>query len=102
MKLEFYPEDKLKRELLTIMKRHIDLKRYKVFFFGSRIIGKSHNRSDIDVGIEGHKRISPESWFNILDEVENVPTLYKIDLVDFSQVSDNFRKLAKQHIEMLS
>ena len=102
MKLEFYPEKKLKREILTIIGRHVDLRRYKVFFFGSRAIGKFHNRSDIDVGIEGYETVPVEPWLNILDEVGNIPTLYKIDLVDFGQVSDKFRKIAKQHIEMLS
>lgn len=33
MKLEFYPLEKLKKDILEIIGRHLDLKDFKVFFF---------------------------------------------------------------------
>jgi len=39
MKLEFYPAGKLKKEILEIVGKYLDLKKYKVFFFGSRVKG---------------------------------------------------------------
>jgi len=39
---------------------------------------------------------------DIQEEIENLPTLYKIDVVDFYDVSEKFREVAKQHIEMFN
>ncbi len=99
MKLEFYPEEKLKKEILEIIGKYLDLKKYKIFFFGSRVIGKNFLRSDIDIGIEGPKPLSAEIKFQIEEELENLPTLYKFDFVDFYQVSEDFKKIAKKEIE---
>jgi len=35
----------------------------------------------------------------IEEEIENLPTLYKIDIVDFEEVSDEFKKEAFKDIE---
>jgi septum formation topological specificity factor MinE len=39
MKLEHYPVEKLKEEILKILSKYLDLSQYKVFFFGSRVKG---------------------------------------------------------------
>jgi|SRR3989344_7135309 len=102
MKLEFYSEKKLKKEILEILVKHLDLKKYKVFFFGSRVAGKGDERSDIDVGIEGKKAVPAGAILDIQDEIENLPTLYKIEIVDFSRVDERFKKVAMEHIEMIN
>lgn len=101
MRLEYYPLEKLKKELLGILERHLDLSRYRVFFFGSRVTGKGTDRSDIDVGIEGPAPVPFMEMADIEDEIELLPTLYKIDIVDFSHVSDIFREVATQQREFL-
>jgi septum formation topological specificity factor MinE len=40
MKLKHYPLKKLKKEILEIVGKYLDLKEYKVFFFGSRVSEK--------------------------------------------------------------
>ncbi len=102
MRLEHYPIDKLKKELLEIIGKHLDLSKYKVFFFGSRITGKGDDRSDIDVGIEGPDPIPGSTLSLITEEVENIRTLYTIEIVDFKKVSDNFYNVAKQNIKMIN
>ncbi len=99
MKIEFYSEKKLKKEILNIIGKYLDLNKYKVFFFGSRVRGDNFPRADIDIGIEGPKPIPAEVKLNIEEELEKLPTLYKFDLVDFSQVSRDFEKEAKKEIE---
>lgn len=101
MRLEFYPVEKLKKEILEIIKRYLDLYSYQVFFFGSRVIGKGDERSDIDIGIEGDKEIPYGIMARIREDIENLPTLYKIELVDFKKVSADFREVALQHIEFI-
>lgn len=102
MRLEHYPLEKLKAELLEILARHLDLSRYRVFFFGSRVTGKGTDRSDIDVGIEGREPIPFGTLFAIREDVGRIPTLYKIDVVDFRGASEDFREVALQHIEIIN
>jgi len=99
MKLEHYPEKKLKKEILEIVGKKLDLKKYKVFFFGSRVSGDNFPRSDIDIGIEGKKEVPTVVRMEIEEEIEKLPTLYKFDVVDFKTVSEKFRKEALKNIE---
>jgi len=101
MRLEHYPEEKLKKEILEIVGKYLDLSKYKIFFFGSRVAGKGDERSDIDVGIEGPEPLPPGALSDIQEGFENLPTLYKVEIVDFSRVDDRFKKVAKEHIEMV-
>lgn len=102
MRIEHYPLDKLKKELTEIIGRHLDLAKYKIFFFGSRVSGKGNDRSDIDVGIEGPNPVGYRVVSEIKEEIEKLPTLYKIDVVDFKEVTDKFRQVAMQKIEYIS
>lgn len=102
MKLAYYPVEKLKQEIIAIVGKHLDLSKYRVFFFGSRVAGRATERSDIDVGIEGPRPVPARTWLEIQDEVEGIPTLYKIEIVDFGTVSPRFREVALQHIEPLA
>lgn len=101
MRLEHYPLEKFKKEILTVLGRYIDLAHYKVFFFGSRVAGKGTERSDIDVGIEG-PRIPTDVWLAIQEEIQNFPILYKIDIVDFNEVASSFREVALQYTELMA
>lgn len=48
----------------------------KVVLFGSRAKGTALERSDIDIAVYGVK-----DFEKLEDEVDDIPTLYKIDLV---------------------
>lgn len=102
MELKFYAKEKLKKQVLDIVARYLDIKKYKVFFFGSRVSGKGGERSDIDVGIEGPKAIPIEILAEIKEKIAQLPTLYSIDVVDFRTASKDFQKVAKKNIEIIS
>lgn len=74
---------------------------YQAFFFGSRIAGTASERSDLDVGIEGVKPLSSETLRSIRARCEALKTLYTIDIVDFSNTSEEFKKVAKLHLESI-
>jgi len=99
METKFYPREKLERDILHIVGKHLDLNQYRVFFFGSRVEGKGDERSDIDIGIEGPKNIPLETIARIKEDLSNLPTLYSFDVVDFTQADDDFKEVAKKHIE---
>lgn len=101
MRLEHYEPDVLKKQILAIVGMHLDLNRYRVFFFGSRVIGRGDDRSDIDVGIEGPEPIPFHIMAGIRAQADALPTLYKVDVVDFARVSPRFRDVALQHTEVI-
>lgn len=102
MKLENYQADKLKKEVLRIISKHLDLRDYKVFFFGSRINGKAEEGSDIDIGLEGDKSVSLATLAKINEDFEELPIFYKIQAVDFFGADDRFKIVAKEKVEFLN
>lgn len=101
MQLEHISSEKFKQQILPIMQKHLDLNKYRVFVFGSRVTGKSSERSDIDIGIDGATAVSAAIMESIKEDIDNLPVLYKMDVVDFQKVSTEFRQVALQHIEQL-
>ncbi len=102
MKLEHYPLEKLKKEIKEIVGKYLDIGEYKIFFFGSRVTGKGSERSDVDVGIEGSKEVPSVAFMSIKEELEHLPILYKIDLVDFKNLSEEFYSVAKSATEPIT
>jgi len=102
MKFKYYPAEKLRKEILDIIGKYLDLKLYKVFFFGSRVTKKNVERSDVDIGIEGPNPVSLSILEKIEGDLENLPTLYKFEIVDFKKVAPNFKKVALKKIEEIN
>jgi predicted nucleotidyltransferase len=101
MKLEHYSAEKLKEEILKILSKYLDFSQYKVFFFGSRVKGNADERADIDIAIEDPE-IPAYIKLEIEEELENLPILYKIDFVDFNNVDEDFKKIAKKYVEYIN
>jgi len=91
VRLEHRSVEYLKRKLLEIIEAYPELADSKLFFFGSRVTGQGDERSDVDVGIYGNEPVPSRIWLDIQDAVEELPVLYKIDLVDFQRVSPSSR-----------
>ena len=51
----------------------------EVILYGSRAKGTARERSDIDIAVSG---VVSHDIYELQEELENIPTLYKIDLVD--------------------
>lgn len=83
-----------------VVRRHVPDPAYRVFLFGSRAEGRADPRSDIDIGIEGPGPVPREAMALIEEELEEAPTLYTIEVVDFTHVSENFRKIARHRIPL--
>lgn len=99
MRLEHESVEQIKGDIKNIVGRHVDLNEYKLFFFGSRVQGRGDERSDIDIGIEGSAPLPAAVKSEIEEAIENLPYLYKIELVDFKTVSEDFYRIAKRTIE---
>ncbi len=102
MRLEHESYEKIKEGILAILRKYLDLEEYRVFFFGSRVAGNNFEHADIDIGVEGPKPIPADVRLEINEDLENLPILYKIDFVDFKEVSEEFRKIALQQLEYIN
>lgn len=95
-------EEEIKQMIITQLHKVAPLlKGYRVFLFGSRAEGTSKPRSDFDVGVIGEQPLPLKTFYLIEDLFDEMETLYKIDWVDFNQVSSRFAEYALQHIEIL-
>jgi predicted nucleotidyltransferase len=99
MRLEHRRVEDLKRSLVQIFRTYPELAGSRFFFFGSRVTGRGNERSDVDVGILGPKPVPARVWLDLQDAVDDLPFLYKVDLVDFQRVSPAFREVALQETE---
>ena len=70
---------------------------YRLFLFGSRAAGIHDEKSDIDMGILSDMPITGEQMLVIQEKLEQIPTLLKIDFLDFDSVGDEFKKIALKH-----
>jgi predicted nucleotidyltransferase len=84
----------------SVIRRHVPDPAYRVFLFGSRATGSAGERSDIDIGIEGPAAVSRAALAAIHDELEEAPTLYTIEVVDFKRVPEKFRRVADRQIPL--
>jgi predicted nucleotidyltransferase len=74
---------------------------YRAFIFGSQANKTDLSRSDIDVGILSENSISPVNFIKISNAIDDLPMLYKIDLVDFTNVDEKFKTVALKNVEWL-
>ena len=63
----------------------------EVIWFGSWPQGKARPHSDIDVAISTGAPISPECMGTLQEAVDEMPTLYEIDIVDLNATGPKLR-----------
>lgn len=85
---------KLKDMVLNIL---IDEK-VKVFVFGSRARGDNQHTSDVDIGLIPYDKINRKKVVQLKEEIDDLNIPYKVEIVDFSQVSESFKKEAIKEV----
>ncbi len=66
----------------------------KVFLFGSRAMGHYSRSSDIDIGImpsSNNEESLERKLTQIKEAIDESVIPYKVDIIDFSKVSDKFK-----------
>ncbi len=102
MKLEHFSQEELQKQIKEIFRQFLSTGNYRLFFFGSRVRGDNSPRSDIDLGIKGEGKLPAKLKLEIEEKLQNLPILYKIDLVDFNDVSEEFRSKVFKNIEYIN
>jgi predicted nucleotidyltransferase len=89
------PVEEVQRLSARVIRAHLGNPAYRIFLFGSRAAGTARPRSDIDIGIEGPAPVPFETLTAIAEDLEDVRSLYSIDVVDFRRVPERFRQVAR-------
>lgn len=74
---------------------------YKIFLFGSWASGDALPESDIDIGILGREKVSWDVMVEILEAIEALPTLRKIDIVDLKTKEPSFKNYVLSYAKIL-
>ena len=94
--------DSIEKKIKNIILNNIeDCNEYRLFIFGSRASTQSRKYSDYDIGIEGKKAIPFAVLAKIKTALDDSDLPYKVDVVDFFTVSNNFRNQALKNIKEL-
>jgi predicted nucleotidyltransferase len=80
----------LKKSVLTTLKNE----KIKIILFGSRARGQSYEFSDIDIGLIPYGKYDEFKITLLKDKIEDLNIPYKVDVVNFKYVSENFKKQA--------
>lgn len=72
----------------------------KVFLFGSRARGTHFPRSDVDIGILWSDPSVSARITLLREQIENLNIPYKVDVVNFAEVSPTFRENAMRSAEV--
>ena len=82
--------EKLKEAILTFLEKD----NVKVLLFGSRARGDFASTSDVDVGIIPKGRFNRKKLTLLREHIEELNIPYKVEIVDFSAVSGEFKEMA--------
>jgi len=85
---------KAEKTIKGLLLRFLNPKEYKMFVFGSRATKKARKYSDFDVGVMGKKPLSFRTLGLMNEALENSDLPFNVDVVDFSMVSEKFKKIA--------
>lgn len=77
--------------IVKIIRKHLN-REYKVLLFGSWAKLNATPTSDIDIAIFGHNTVDDFTIAKIREEIDDLPTLRKIDVIDLHAADETFRE----------
>jgi len=82
----------------TIFKNLDNSEKYSVFLFWSRVKWNHKYNTDYDIWIKnGNEKMEFRKYLKLKRKLNELP--YLIDLVDFNDVSEDFKQIATKNIE---
>jgi predicted nucleotidyltransferase len=78
--------------LLDALRKYPEIRGSKIFVFGSQAVGQAHRSSDIDIGIEGKTAVPTRVLALLRADIEELPILYPVDIVDFSVAAESLKR----------
>ena len=91
----------LLESIIQIINKYIK-EEHEIYIFGSWAKGKSLDTSDLDIAVESTVKIKDEVFIKIKEDINNLPTLRTIDIIDLKRVSKNFRENILKYAKKLN
>ncbi len=85
-------------ELKDLVLNELKGEKVKVFVFGSRARGDNYTASDVDIGLIPYDNLNSLKISLLKEKIENSTVPYKVQIVDFNHVSEDFKKEALKDI----
>lgn len=89
------------KEVIKKIRKYLP-ENYKILIFGSWAKNNALDASDIDIGILGKEAIAWNLMHKILEEVDEIPTLRSLDIVDLMSVGKNYREKILEYAKPLA
>lgn len=86
------------QEVWRLFKEIIGENNYELYLFGSRSTKTNVPHSDFDFCIVGKKPVPSEKMYRLKQAIEDMKTLYSIDIVDFEGTNEAFKEIAKKEM----
>lgn len=87
-------ENSWSSEIRSILSHHFaSISGVKVLLFGSYAKGVANETSDIDLAIIYPGKLPLSLWAKVEESLENSDIPKKVDLVDYSRISGDFRQI---------
>lgn len=93
-------KEEIKQMIKKVIAEHLK-GNYELFLFGSQAGLTELKRADIDVGVDAGRPLTLREQSLIWNGLDDLPTLYRFDVVDFTKVKPEFKKVALNKIEIL-
>lgn len=87
-------ENKYIAEIREFVTKYFKDDKVKIFLFGSRARKDNHTSSDIDIGIVPYGEVDEKKITLLREQIENLNTPYRIEIVNFLEVSEDFKREA--------
>ena len=88
------------QKVIKIIRKYLP-EEYKILLFGSWARGDALETSDIDIGILGKTEASWDIILKIKQEVDDISTLRKIDIVDLNSKESEFKENVLKYAKTL-
>lgn len=83
----------------SILLRH--LSQSQVWIFGSRINNKARQYSDLDLLIKAKTPLPLQTLYHLSEDFSESSLPFKVDLVDWHRISEEFRAHIEVHKELI-
>ena len=91
-------ENKYLEEVKKLILDTLQGEKVKVVLFGSRARGEEYPASDVDVGLLSSGNLDKKKLVLLREKLEDLNIPYKVELIDLSQTSANFREEALKKV----
>lgn len=88
-------EQAMLKAIVGALKKRIPAAHFRVILFGSRAEGRAREGSDYDIAIDAEEKISFSALSKLEADLEDLPTLAKVDLVDLRTAGQGITQAAR-------